>query len=1232
MGLWQSILCDFPGLGYTVPCFTGHAGTRLAGSLRASRSGFHGCSRWSRHVLDPDKTKSTPLPWLLLTGLLGVFAVGVPQTGSNTPTSAAKKEEKKDDAITSRVAYDDPLKPVFDFHKSHDHRTLTPAEEIRRNIHGYQTEFLIATVPDPIDSPYGHAFDQTVDAIQRAIEKKDGYILDRSWLPWELDRKAKPKPGEPPSNLRETKPGILLFRHGRDKNKKVEQPGLCVVFLVGETPMGGIHKQAFYESLRIMTDVGHPEHVPVRVVGPYFSGSQTSLQFVLGDWWALGDSNYSLVKPHPVFRFNIISGNATAIRKNEFFSFEANKEQFPAWRQDGVEFSSTVIPARTTLGAVLHFLTRRDGSSTSERIPSGVELVPGKVALLTEGSTGFGKAFASLNNDQVLSLRFPLHISRVKHEYNNASREKDRKSGLSEEDPLLALSITDDQGSGEGVPSQGGSATTAANGQVLSRILTTISREQCRYVGVIASDTRDKLFLIRLIREYCPDVRVFVTDGDLMLTHPEYRYYMRGVIIGSTYPLVPRNQNWVKETTTERVLFPSVGAQGYFNATLMQFGLNDQLLEYRAPRFALQGMEQAEIADERPPIWISMVAPNGAIVPLHLYTQFDDKSGYVARRTSESDPESSRIFAALDYPGAMLPIGLGLLVWWSFLITRAWGSPYTRMFWKGGSLLSLPDLFYRNIILGSQAILAVPVLCAVWTHAEAKGFSSTWPVVFVGTTMFCLAALALGTIKPLCRRGVARLLRGKPLAGESAVLPTTPRDTPLETTSWIVLNAGVLLAIFGLGAVFLARFFMYADFARQVLFFVRAVDLSTGLSPMTPLFFVCLGFSAWGFIQLKRTHIAERFSVPSPYPTTEQFRRIHVADKAVRDEVTYEAIALRHAKPIAGTMIALGAFGLAIWLQSLPTVEGWSWDLVFFAGFSGLFLLSATTLVRLFFLWGQVKGLLDAIAAQPMMRAFGRLPTKVTEVFGKSLFAQKPRLSHLQVPAHQLRLLIDAVEKDPQAPDSLRNLGKTADEIDAILAEQLAAGRKRGVARRAEREVRDRLSGVAGLCLALLAPRGRDLNVDEAFGGGQGKDEKKPDTSNDPAWVALAESVAATQVVIFISQFFVQLRNLVWAAVATSSLLLVAATSYPFHPEKLLLIGLIGLSGASMAGIVYVLVEMNRDEVVSRVTRTTPGKFSLDSGFLGSFLTYIVPVAGVLAAQLSGSFRWLLEPLLRVMK
>jgi hypothetical protein len=1189
-------------------------------------------------VADAEKSKSAPLPWILLTGILGVFAV-VPQTGVPTASTARKDEKKDAELPPATTAIEDPerlsLGPVYAFHKAtREHGTLRPIDQLRQNTHGYQTEFLIATVPDPIDSPYGHAFDQVVDAIQRGVEKKDGYVLDRCWLPWEVDRKAKPKPGDPPSNLHERHPGVLLFRHGKDKARKVDKPGLCVVFLIGETPMSGLHKQAMYTALKLMADVGHPPTAPVRVIGPYFSGSQTSLQFALGDWWKLGDSFYSDQREHPPYRFQVITGNATAVRKNEFFSYEANKQNFPSWREDGVDFSSTVIPTRTTLGAMLHFLTRRDGTATAEQLPAGVNLVPGKVAILTEANTGFGKAFSKLDRGEVVTLKFPLHISRVKNEYTQAMKERDRKAGLSEQDPLLALSLADDQTQGEGVPSQGGSTTTATNAQVLSRILATIARERCRYVGVVASDTRDKLFLIRLIREHCPDVRIFVTDGDLLLTHPEYRYHMRGVIIGSTYPLVPRNQNWVKAGTTERILFPSVAAQGYYNATLMHLGVHSQLLEYSAPAFALRESDRPAEADQRPPIWISMVAPNGAIVPLHLFTNYEDKYEYVARREqpADGDAEAAAAFAGLEYPGAMLPVGLGLLAWWAFLIARAWLNPHARMFWKGGSLVTMPDLFYRNIILGSQVLLALPLVCAAWTHAETGHFSSVWSVGFLAAALFCIAALALGMVKPLARRGIGRLLTGRPIAAKPGQLPPAPRDSRMETSTWAVLNLGAYLLVLGFVGLFLVRFWGYGDFARRTLFFVRSVDLSTGLSPLTPLFFVCTAFAAWGFFQLKRTHLAERFHIPSPYPQTEPFRRLHLADAAVRDEATHEAIALRHAMPIAGALLVLGGFGVAVWTQSLPTVEGWAWDSLFFVGFAALFVLSSTTLIRLFFLWARVKGLLDAIASQPMMRAFGRLPTKVTEIFGRYLFTQRPHLSHLQVPAHQLRLLAEAVDKDPAAPDRLRNLEPTADAIDALLAEQLTAARRRGAARRTERAVRDKLSAVAGACLEVLAARGRWLAVDEAFGGGQGKDTPASAPTNDPAWISLAESVAATQVVIYVSQFFVQLRNLVWASIVTSSLLLLAATSYPFHPEKLLLIGLIALSAAGMAGVLYVLIDMNRDEVVSRVTKSTPGKFSFDSGFLGSFFTYIVPAAGVLIAQLSGSFRWLLEPLVRVMK
>lgn len=1180
------------------------------------------CSHWLAVVVivaDKEKSINTPLPWVLLTGILGIFAVGVPQTGSSTPPP--KKEEKKVEEPPP-PPMGERLKPVFDFHRTHD-RALSPEDELRNNIHGFRTEFLIACVPDPLDSPFGYAFDAVIDSIQRAVERKNGYVYDRCWLPWEVDKRAKPKPDGTTTILRDSRPGVLLFRHPSDPKKGVPHPGLCVVFLIGETPTSGIHKRAMTEALEIMRDVGVPADSTVRIVGPYFSGSQTSLQFVLNDW-----SGQSKWRFNPRYHFSVITGNATAVRRDDFDRYNAGRTSED--ETSTIEFTSTVIPTRITLNAILDYLTKRDRSLANENIEkTGGNQLPGKVAILTESGTGFGRQIAGAHkDDEVIVLRFPLHISRIKSESAQMFKRKDEQAGLANNEPL-SVSIADELGPIDGVPSQGGLTTTASNGQVLARILQTIAREQCRYVGVVASDTRDKLFLTRLVREYCPDVRVFVTGADLLLAHPEYRYHMRGVIVGSTYPLTPRNQRWVDGSTSERILFPTVGTQGIYNAILVHLGLQNQLLEYRAPSFSLLDAH-SPVAEQRPPIWISVVAPNGTLIPLHLNTSYDDQSNYVYLNKSYKAEEPIEV-VGLEYPGAMLPIAVVLLGFWGYLISRAFGNPYTRLFWRGGSLLKLPDLAYRNIILGAQVIFAAPILSLAIVHASARGFRWDWSTASVFIAVIIMAGLFIGMLKPLFRKGVGQVLRGRLLPQESGVLPAGGGVmSRAETISWLVLNLAIFFVVIGFVATFLIRFWTIGDSTRRALFFIRAVDLGSGLSPLTPLAFVCASFMAWAFFQLKRAYLIDRFHVPTPYSNEKEFEPIIAADAHLREEMRHESVIVRHAKPLSAAVIAIGAFGLAVWLQSLPTVEGWAWDIAFFVGFAILFVLSATTLIRMFFLWTAIKKLLVAISALPMMRAFSKLPAKIAEVFGKSMFTQRPHLSHLNIPTHQLRLLAEAAKKDPNAPQELHQFESLAEEIDQILHPYLSKSTTKKSTHRAAREAREKLNQAAATCLILLTRRGRGLPVDEAYGGGDS--DEKPAATNEPEWVSLAESVAATQVVIYLSQFFVQLRNLVWASVVTSSLLLMAATSYPFHPEKLLLVGLLALSGLGIAGVLYVLVEMNRDELVSRVSQTTPGKFSFDKKFIGSFATYIVPTIGVLSAQLTGSFRWALEPLLRVLK
>jgi hypothetical protein len=73
---------------------------------------------------------------------------------------------------------------------------------------------------------------------------------------------------------------------------------------------------------------------------------------------------------------------------------------------------------------------------------------------------------------------------------------------------------------------------------------------------------------------------------------------------------------------------------------------------------------------------------------------------------------------------------------------------------------------------------------------------------------------------------------------------------------------------------------------------------------------------------------------------------------------------------------------------------------------------------------------------------------------------------------------------------------------------------------------------------------------------------------------------------------------------------------------------LVGLLAAVTVGTLYVLYKINRDGLVSRISRTTPNRFTPDSGFLSSVTIYILPLVGILLAHVFGLFRFILEPIL----
>ncbi|MBA4066969.1 MAG: hypothetical protein C0501_25325 [Isosphaera sp.] len=1163
---------------------------------------------------DPERTdpaRPNSLPWILLSGVVGLYAVGTPAPPAAPPAPKAElKPAAKEPAPEKHVPVpvEPLLKPLQDFHATTD-GAWSP-DDLPKDAHGYRTEFLVATVPDPIDSPFGYAFDQAVDAIQRAVQQKSGYLLDRAWLPWEADRQ-KPHPGKDPTRLRETTPGVLLFRHGKDAARGVAKPGLCVVFLVGETPVGGIHKPAFTRCLTLIDKAGRAGDAPVRVVGPYFTGSQTSLQFVVDDWLRASGAGSWLGLTRPA-RFQVVVGNASGMRTKEFFRAQ--------WGEDRVSIAATVAPARVQLNAVLHFLAGRDAARAGDPIGADARL-PGPVAILTESNTGFGKQMAAQGGAGGMSvLRFPLHVSRLKSEYAQLFRKRDEQAGLPAAAATAGAGFEDAGGSSEGVPAQGGAATVAANNAVLANILSTISRERFRYVGVLATDPRDKLFLIRLVREFCPDVHVFVTQADLLLTHPDYLYHMKGVVVGSTYPLYPPGQAWSNPDAAERLMVPSAAAQGYYNATLALLGQHDKMVEYGPPGFAAG----PGVPTDRPPVWVSMVAPSGTLVPLQVFTGYDDPGGYVWRKPGGGSAPAA---APLPYPGAAVVAGVGLAALWAVLAALCWRG---RGVWGVGAAGPASAVgVFRTLLLGAQGVFAAALVAVTSARAEHEGYA--WP----DAAVLAAAGLAWLLFVVTALRGVS-FRRGpgpSPSASEgpastlAGARARTDNPGARRRWRWGALNLLVILLLVGVTAAFLGRFWGVSDRPHRALFFARAVDLGSGLSPLTPLFLMCAAVTAGAYFQLERHHLAGRCRVPSPFPSDPDrvFDPLTDQDRRLKVEMTPGRFWRRHRAALSVVFAGLAGGGVTVWRHSLPTVEGAVWDGLFAAGFAGVYAFAALTIFQTVALWRQTKQLLRTLARTPVMRVFARLPSRVTGVVTKTLYSRGGRPLMTGITVHQLRQLADAAAADPSAPEGLRGLGPVADEVAAKWRAVANPGRKGGDPAD-EAAVRDALADVAGRGLAALAPRWKGLPTDEAFGG-----SPADDAPAEPAWVARAEELAATQLVTYLSQFFIQLRSLMLAVLVCSSLLLVAATSYPFHPERLLLVSLLGLVGVGVGCVAYVFLDMSLDEAVGRVSRSG-GRFALDGGFLSSFFTYVVPTLGILAAQLSGTFRWALEPILRVVK
>ena len=136
-------------------------------------------------------------------------------------------------------------------------------------------------------------------------------------------------------------------------------------------------------------------------------------------------------------------------------------------------------------------------------------------------------------------------------------------------------------------------------------------------------------------------------------------------------------------------------------------------------------------------------------------------------------------------------------------------------------------------------------------------------------------------------------------------------------------------------------------------------------------------------------------------------------------------------------------------------------------------------------------------------------------------------------------------------------------------------------------------------------------------------------------WLAQAEDLVALQMVDFISECTIQLKNLVGYLAVCPLMLMLAATSYPFQPQRFLFVVIGALLIVVAACIVWAYIQMERDEVLSRISKTRPNQVEFSAGFLARITTILIPIAGVLLAQfpsVSDALSQFINPIVRVLK
>ncbi|MHA6204160.1 hypothetical protein ACXU4B_07050 [Dyella soli] len=457
---------------------------------------------------------------------------------------------------------DDPLKPFT-------HLPKGAAVHVRA---------AVMALPDPLETRLGRAFDVELGAVISAFQAS-GYALDGfafAWSPRDPNQGGDyPKIGGSTRRL----PGVMLFRRDdwRSCNGATRAASFCgssyyALFVVGETPTSGVHPEAFRVAAHcamavdsmargaspadltavdcskagdtpdtMMAGLDCEQHLDV--IGPAFSGSMESMAAALGKVAAELASAPCTGASARQLRVRLVSPSAS-VSNNEEIRYHAYLAAADTPRfKVAFEYRSLAYSVADQMDTVMAYLEPRLGTDGSILVLSE-ESSFGEGARddVTVNRLGEGNAICTRRNEgggqgaphcwgHLVNVQFPPNVAAIRAEHVKVRQSEDQQRKQFLPDRLLELDLTGVDKGTDQPPTYQPSLSSRSDELMLYQTFDALKKYiRPAAVIIVATDVRDRLFLLSEVRDLLPGSLPIVLEQDNLLEHPDYRDISRGSI------------------------------------------------------------------------------------------------------------------------------------------------------------------------------------------------------------------------------------------------------------------------------------------------------------------------------------------------------------------------------------------------------------------------------------------------------------------------------------------------------------------------------------------------------------------------------------------------------------------------------------------------------------------------------------------------------------------------------